>query len=355
MMRKWYAFYLCAAMLLCCSGNGQQNNSDGAAPSLSAVEATVVRRGILIPYLEKPGIVSGINEAVVVSETEGIIRSVEFELGDRVDSGTNLLQVDRDAARFALNQARQQLSTAQMNLEASRRLYQDSAISRSEFEQARSTYNGARAAYETALKRYNNTLVRSPIQGEVASKENTITEGNYLSPGMLIARIADLSALRLEIAVGEGEIDLMEIGASAQIRIPSAGPDSVYQARVTAVAAGAQAASGSYPVIISWENSDSLIRSGMSGTARIRTSDRDSVMLIPSAAIVEENDSTLVWRIDSGKVYIARVVVGRVMGNTSEIRAGLVPGDTIALTRTTNISEGDSVVVEIVEQDGTNQ
>ncbi|MFP4014565.1 MAG: efflux RND transporter periplasmic adaptor subunit [Chitinispirillaceae bacterium] len=354
-MRKRCALFLFTAMMIFCSGNQQQNGSNGALPSLNAVEATVVQKGILIPYLEKPGIVSGINETVVVSETEGIIRSVRFELGEEVDSGAFLLQVDRDAARFALNQARQQLSTAQMNLEASRRLYQDSAISRSEFEQAKSSYNGARAAYETALKQYNNTVVRSPIRGEVASKENGITEGNYLSPGMLVTRIADLSALRLEIAVGEGEIELIQTGATAQVRIPSASPDSVYQARVTAVAAGAQPASGSFPVILTWDNSDSRIRSGMSGTARIRTNERDSVLLIPSAAIKKESDSTSVWRINSGKVYEANVRVGRVMGNTSSIEAGLVPGDTIALTRTTGLSEGDSVIVEFIEEDNTNQ
>lgn len=341
-----------SVFLLFCSGDQQQSNGSADDPqSTEAVEAAVVKRDILIPFLEKPGIVSGVNEAVVVSETEGIIQAVEFELGDMVDSGTYLLRVERETARFALNQAKQQLSTARMNLEASRRLFEDSAVSRSEFEQAKSSFNGARAAYETALARYDNTLVRSPIRGEVATKEDGITEGNYLSPGMLIARIADVSAFRMEVAIGEGEIELIENEAQAQVRITSVSPDSVYQAEVRAVASGAQPASGSYSVVVIFENSDSLIRSGMSGRTRIRTNDRDSVMVIPSVAVVEQNDTARVFRISSGRVYENNVIVGRVSGNRTEIKAGLVPGDTIALTRTRSLEQGDSVFVSVIEEE----
>ncbi len=350
---KLFGTGLAFLLLLSCNRQDQQNGDGQSVNTIPAVEAVIITPGILNPYIYKSGTVSGINEAIVVSETQGIIRSVEFELGDEVDSLQELLEVDREETRFALKQAEQQLSTAKMNLEASQRLYKDSIISRSEYEQARSTYNGARAAYESALNQFQNTLIRSPIKGQVASKEPGITVGGFLAPGAAVARIADLNGFKVELAVGEGEIGFIENGAPVKVLIPSLSPDSLFNAQVTAVASGTQPQSGSYSVIVTWKNEGSLVRAGMSASLKIRTSDNDSVLIVPSAALLGDSDSTRVVKIIAGKAHIQQVTIGKKSGNRSVALSGLSSGDTVALSRTSSLAESDSVVVSIVGRSGS--
>ena len=73
-----------------------------------AVEALTVTRGELVRNIEAAGIVSGINEAYVVSETQGIIEGVSFDLGDRISRGQVLVTVDDTIPRLNMEQAKEQ-------------------------------------------------------------------------------------------------------------------------------------------------------------------------------------------------------------------------------------------------------
>ncbi len=335
-----------------CNRDGNGSNQEQERRGSVAVEAVIVTRGILNPWIDLSGVVSGINEAVVVSETEGVIRSVDFELGERVSVGRVLLSVDREEARFAMQQAKQQLSTARMNLEAAKRLFEDTTISKSEYKEALGAYNGARAQYESAQKRYHNTQVRAPIEGQVASKENTISVGNYITPGSVIARIANLDRVRFEGFVGEREIAAIETGAQAFVTIAAIEQDTLFSATVSEIAAGAQPQSGSYTVVLTFDNPGEDVRSGMSANARIRTSDGDSVLVVPTAALRSVADSTFLF-VARGSVAIRKEIeTGRNVNNLTEISNGIVAGDTVIITRTTNLSHQDSVRVEVIGESG---
>ena len=323
--------------------NANQENPDQDGPV--AIEAVIVNSGVINPWIYKSGVVRGINEAVVVSETEGIIQSVQFEIGDRLSVGAELLSVDREEARFGMLGARQQLNAAEMNYNASRRLYEDNAISRSEYEQARSSFNNAQASYRAALSRFRNTRITSPIDGTVASKEEGVTRGNYLSPGTPIARIVDLSELQIEVAVGEAEVALVDTGMQALVIVPAV--QARVEGRVSAVATGAMPGSGSFPAVVTFDNGSQSIRSGMSARVRIRTTDTDSVLLIPSAALVTDNNAPSVFVVRGQRVERKEVTVIRTFGNLTSISEGVCEGDTVATSRTSTLDHGDPVTVRV--------
>lgn len=354
LIRKFH-FLLLVGGLIQCIGCGQpRNGGNGAAAdtTVAAAEALVVSRGILIPFVDITGQVSGISEAVVISETEGIIRSVTFQLGDTVSRGTVLVTVDRTVAQLAMQQAYQDLRTATMNLNATRRLYADSAASRSELADAQSVYNGAKAAYESARKRYEDTEVKAPIAGEIASRETGIAVGNLLQPSMAIARIVNLAGLRLESAVGPTNVGLIDSGNEALVLVPAVCSDTM-TGEVDAVAAGADPATGSFTVVVSWTNACSTrVRSGMAASARIRTSQTDSVIVVPASTILTNGDTSRVITVSGGRAAFSRVTTGSTRGNRTEIIDGLDVGDTILVSRMTRVERGDTVIVHVAGTTG---
>jgi membrane fusion protein (multidrug efflux system) len=181
-----------------------------------AVEALTVTRGYLLRNIEAAGIVSGINEAYVVSETQGIIQSVSVELGDRVSARQVLVKGDDTIPRLNMEQTKEQFEIAKLDLEATEKLFNDGSASKAELTRVRSAVNGAQARYHSALKTYQDCTIRAPIGSYIAQKESEITLGNYLGPGMRVARVVDISSLKAEVAVGEGRVG-RRIGNIAEI------------------------------------------------------------------------------------------------------------------------------------------
>ncbi|MFO7849514.1 MAG: efflux RND transporter periplasmic adaptor subunit [Spirochaetia bacterium] len=357
-------------LLFGCSGDsdsdGQEDIAGGKARPALSVEAVSLTRGRLIERIEASGTVEGVREASVVSETEGVIEEVNFELGQGVDPEQTLVQVDAEIARLNMEQARQELETARIDLQTKENLLERGGSSRAEVLRSRSAVQGADARYRQTVKAYENCSISSPISGSVASKSQVISEGNYLSRGSLVARIVDLSSLRLEISVGESMIGLVETGAPADITVPAACEEESFSGRVFAVASGSDPATGSYPVVIEWENEcGDRMKSGMSAEAVITPREIEPVLIVPSAAVASRGGRDIVFVAEGadkdaerGEELIARereVSLGRRIGNRTELLSGAEEGEVIILTGISGLTDKDPVRVTVVGESGTRQ
>lgn len=377
-----------------CSGSsdseGQEDITGARSKPAIAVEAVRLTRGRLIERIEASGTVEGVREAAIISETEGVIEEVNFKLGQRVDPEETIVQVDAEIARLNMEQARQELETARIDLRTKESLLERGGASRAEVLRSRSTVQGADARYRQAVKAYENCSISSPIAGSVASKSGGISEGNYLSRGSRVARIVDLSSLRLEISVGESMIGLVETGAPASITVPAACEERSFSGKVYAVASGSDPATGSYPVVIEWENEcGDRIKSGMSAEAIITPREMEPVLIVPSAAVASRGGRDIVFvaeRTDKNTEgedndtegaeapreeeqaedqtsqqegeLIARerkVSLGRRIGNRTELLSGAEEGEVIILTGISGLTDKDPVRVTVVGESGTRQ
>ncbi|MCF7929291.1 MAG: efflux RND transporter periplasmic adaptor subunit [Spirochaetales bacterium] len=330
----------------------EENAERNADKQPLAVEAVEISRGKLIESIKTSGVISGINEAYVVSETQGIITEVDFKLGDAVEKGQILLQVDDTIPSLNAEQAKQAYETAKINLEATERLYNEGNSSRAQLAQAQSNYNGAKANYERAAKALEDCYLKAPISGLVAQKDSSIAVGNYLSLNTRAARIVDIRSLKLEVPVGAGEVGLIEEGAEAVVDIPNC-PKENPTATVEAIAAGSDPATGSYTVVLTWKNNcPDTVRSGMSATAEIETREEEPVIIIPTSAVMQRQEEKYVFIDDEGTVTPVVIRIGRSIGNKTEVKSGLSEGQVLIISALTNLSPGDPVDSTLIGKSG---
>lgn len=326
---------------------------DPEAEAALAVEVLQVSKGRLYPTVETAGVISGIREAYVVSETLGIIEEVVFEIGDTVEEGDLLLRVSDNIKRLSMEQARQQNETAGLDLQAVETFYSQGNASMAELTRARSAANGARAAYESALKMYEDTSIRAPISGAVAWKEPAAALGNYLTQGMRIARVVDMSSLRIDLSVGERQIGLIQEGADVEIFVSAPCGDMIIPGTVTALAAGSDAATGSFAVIVEAQNTcgDSL-RAGMSARVSIETRAGDEVILVPTSSVVVREGSEYVFVHRGGTAEAVKIDKGRQMGNRAEVLSGLSEGDEVVISGLSSLRPGMKIEPRLVGTSG---
>ena len=322
------------------SWEGEATGSEGPL-AVAAVEA---RQAPLITNVSASGVIRGIREARVVSETQGIIRGTDFELGQTVAAGERLVSLDSDIERLQMEQARRQLETARVELRATEQLAERGNTSQVELARVRAAASGAEAAYEQAKKRFEDKSITAPISGRIASKSSTVTAGNYLTPGVEVARIVDLERLEMEVSVGEREVRYLEVGAPVGVTVPACPDAEAPDAEVASIAAGTDPGTGSFAAVIRWDNTcPDRVRSGMSANATIEPQGAERVLLVPSQAIVRNADGAYVFVAADGVARRARVEVGRRMGARTEVTTGLSEGDIVVTTATSRLRDGDEI------------
>jgi membrane fusion protein (multidrug efflux system) len=331
---------------------GQERESGEAHKPPTAVEAILVRRGVLSRDIVASGVATGIREAYVVSQTQGTIERVAFSLGQWVRKGQVLVEVGNSVQEAAYEQAKKSVATAAINLRAVQKLYDQGNASEAELTQAQSQATGAQAGLKQAKEAYENTRIAAPLSGYIAQKELTIAKGNVLTGGTLITRVVNISSLKSEISVGEMEVTLLRTGLKASVKVPAAG-HTTFEGRVQAIGAGANPATGSYPVEITWKNDKKrTVKSGMTVRVRIETETPDSVITVPLAAISDVDRKDAAFVSVQGKAAVRFVEPGRVVGNMVEVIRGLEVGDTLLTTGLSTMSRGDTLAVTLTMPGG---
>lgn len=329
------------------AASGQWAQEQAEQVRALAVEGMEVSRGSILQRVEGAGIVQGINEATVVAEVQGTITSVSFELGDFLEEGAVLARVDDTVSRLSLEEARQALESARLDLSATERRFENGSASQAELSRARTVANGASARFEAAEETFRNHAIRAPISGFVASRGESIGRGNYLTPGTPVARVVDLSSLRLEIAVGERELGSIETGSPARVTVPVCG-DTPIEATVTSIAAGADLRTGSFPVVIEWPNDCERVRSGMSARVVIDAHSGSDRLIVPSASIRRDNEGAYVFVAVGNRVERRRIEVGDRLGERVEVISGVRAGEVVLISGLSALTDGAVVETTVI-------
>ncbi len=321
-------------------GRNDGNGEESISGQRRVLEVVAANRGFIEEDIQSSGTVGGIREIWITAKTQGTMESVSFELGDSVHEGDTLLRIDDVTASLNLARAREQYQSAKINLNAIENLSEQGAASQVELTNARSQFNQAGAALEAAREELENANVTAPITGHIAQKGSEITEGGPIAPGVRIAKIIDLSRVSVEVPVGDREVVGIDTGYPARI-VPYAGcpRDSQLVGRVTAIAAGADPATGSFTVVVEADNECGIrLRSGVPVTTIIETTRRDSRIIIPTSALA---DSQSVFVFEQGRVRRNRIVPGETVGNRTEALEGLDSGQAVVVTPPPGLADGE--------------
>jgi RND family efflux transporter MFP subunit len=325
-----------------------QNDTDDVSgvsefvPELSqiAVESFKAEYGELIPQITSSGLVRGRREALIISETRGVVTDVFAGIGDLVEEGDPILSVDSRVAELSMKQAEEQLKSAKIDLDSVERAYEKGVAGDSELLRVRSQLAGAEAQYQQAYERFENSVVKASINGFLADFETAVDKGAYINEGTPIARIVDLSRIRVDLFLSADQVRRIEEGAPA--RITSSGMDLV--GMVEAIALVSDQRTGSFRVIVEGNNPlGREIRSGFSAEVVIEETLGRESLLVPSSALFEIGSDEFLYVVKDGRAELTLVEAGTLLGDRREILDGLDEGAEVVVSGLKSISDGSPV------------
>ncbi|HEY1763733.1 MAG TPA: efflux RND transporter periplasmic adaptor subunit [Opitutaceae bacterium] len=326
--------------------SGDDGEVEAAAPkvtvkvsqiSQATVRGYVHALAVVDPAPAKQGRQAGSSR--VASPIAGIVARVDVAEGDAVTAGSEILDLDDDTARFAVERARSQDEAARKAAQRQQALLLSQNSSPRAVEEARATEASAAADLASAEKQLARTHIRSPIPGIVTRL--SVNPGESLDPSTVVAEIVDADRIVLDAEVSQADAASLRAGAMVVV---DSHPD--YSAALIYVSPSVDSATDLVPVRSSVEPGAGL-RPGSSVAIRIVSAEHSGVLVVPRAAVVTGDDGTSrVARVVAGKANLVTVRLGLVDGDLAEVASpDLKAGDTVVTAGAYGLPDGAQVTV----------
>lgn len=328
--------------------------------NVGKLETTVDITGVLVP-----------TKIVNISaKMLGQIKTIDIEVGDRVNTGQVLVQLETKELNAQLQQARAALQSVEdqavqagINLDLAQKSYNrvkqlasNGAAPQSQLDDAKSKldlaqkqydiatgsgHNQAQAAVDSIQVQLGNATIQSPLNGVVINRN--VNAGEIISPGAPVLTIADTSVLKLKSKISQEMLPVLSVGQKVGISIDIY-PNKEFEGQISQIGPLAVGTGEYFPIEISMNNRDD-IKAGLTAHAGIKTTSEDGIV-IPQSAIVRNNGESYVFVVKDGKASKRTVVTG--LKNNSEVAVlkGLETGEQIAVNNVNTLREGMQVRVE---------
>lgn len=337
-----------------------------------------VVRGDLKVTVTATGTVEPVTTVTVGSEVSGRLNKVLVDYNDQVKQGQVLAELDTATLEMTVEKSKANLDDARatvLQYEATlietsakwkryRDLLKQNAISKLDFDTSYADMKRAEAnlasakakvkSYEAQLSADETSLskatIKSPIDGVVIERDvepGQTVAATFETP-TLFTLADDLRHMELQVKVDEADVGEVRIGQKATFTV-DAYPNRLFEASIEKVRYASTTTNNvvSYVAVLTVDNSELLLRPGMTATAEIVTAEKKDALLVPNGAtrftppdakapearvsdrgVVEK----YVWVLKDGAPAAVPLQLGLTNGQKTEILAGDISADAAVIT-----------------------
>ncbi|MDP9193376.1 MAG: efflux RND transporter periplasmic adaptor subunit [Acidobacteriota bacterium] len=265
------------------AGTRKPAESDQAESAAVRAPRRAADRGVKATGVIKPMIGA---EVRVGSRVSGVVSRLFVRIGDRVEKGQLLAELDdrdlvarRGEAAAAVELARANLDYARADLRRKQELHASALLAPSELDVAQRAFAvaeqqvaGARASLQFATTQLGYSRIVAPITGVVASvttQEGETVAASFAAPTFLT--LLDLTRLEVWAYVDETDIGRIRTGQPARFTVDTYG-STEFEGRVTAIYPKAEIRDNvvNYVAVVRFDPpADRFLRPDMTTTVRI--------------------------------------------------------------------------------------
>jgi membrane fusion protein, multidrug efflux system len=171
--------------------------------------------------------------------------------------------------------------------------------------------------------------------------------GSVVAAGQTVVRVAQPGQIELAVSVPERAIAALQSAAKSAapiVAFADAVPGKLYSATLRELSPSADPASRTYAARLSVTNADSLLRWGMSATARWPTQGAP-VMVVPNSALYTRDNTPKVWVVDPATqtVQPVPVTLGASRDEGVVVAQGLKGGELVVTAGSNLLQPGQKV------------
>lgn len=327
---------------------------------------TISKSDITLP-LKYSATLKGTSDVTIKPQVSGQLMEVCITEGQQVRKGDVLFRIDSRNAELELESAEANLlaakaseSTARLEYESNKNLFEKGIVSKYILESSENSYKQAQASvaqFQAAANRARVNLsyctITSPVAGVIGSIP--VFAGDQVSAGTYLTMVSGNAKMFAEFSVSESVLEEraqangQDGGTLADFPdvtfLFKSGTEYSQKGRITSITGTVDKTTGALTCKATFPNPDGLLYSGIQGTVVIPIEVKE-VMVVPQNAVVRLQDKSLVYKVaaDSCAYSVIVETVGISSGRDLIILSGLEVGDVIVTEGANNLVEGQKVL-----------
>lgn len=403
MKRKWLVSVMMIGLLVTTACSSDQQPASAPQKEVKQVVLATVKKEQAVTVTELSGTLAPLEEALISFEVGGRVVEMNRNEGDVVRAGdvlarvnatdyslqvassnaalqqsaANLSKVNNGArdqevtqARLLVEKATVALQKMQDDFNRIEKLYQQNAISKSEYENvqngltiaqkdlqnaqqaysmvtqgarvedkqlSQAVFNQAVIAKEVAATTLSKTQLRSPINGTIIAKLSSI--GNSVGSGTPVYQVGNINTLKVVLPVPDREIAIWKLGESVSLDLYGQKRDG----KVTKIFPATNQNTGTIGVEVQIANPKHDWFAGQVVKATKTVTGQAGVYVPVEAVISRGKDDAHVFVNTGGKAVKTSVVIGQIASDKLEIKSGLKEGDQLIVKGVDRLFDGDPI------------
>jgi len=354
------ALLFAAGTLVCGCQKSAADNAPGVGAAAIPVQVLIARSVKIPDTTEYLSILKSRRSAAINPQVEGQITRIFVKSGERVESGTPILQIDplkqeatvssQEASRAAQEA---NLRYAKVSLERGQKLFDAGVISKQELDNAQSGYDAAFAQLKSLdeqvkqqkveLHYYSVTSPRDGIIGDIP-----VRVGDRVSVSTLLTTVDEPGALEAYIYVPAERARNLKTGLP--VRILDDNNQAGIETHISFVSPQVDTDTQTVLAKAAFENSRAKLRVAQQVTAQITWGIHEGPV-IPVLAVLRINGQFFAFvAVNEGKGTVARqkpLKLGDTVGNDFVVLDGLKPGDHLITSGTQFLQDGMPITEQI--------
>jgi len=282
------------------------------------------------------------NEEVELrSEISSKIVEILFREGAFVNKGDLLVKINDSDLQAELRKAASKVKLIEDREARQRQLAQNQMISQEDYESTLNDLEASKAEYDLIKSRIDKTEIRAPFSGVVGLRE--VSEGSFVTSTTNIARLQNLSNLKVDFAIPQKYAAQVKIGDEISFKL--SGSDFQYKAKIFAIEPKIDPSTRTLKLRAICTATYKNLFPGAFVNAALDLKETDQAILIPSVAIVPELKGQLVYLYKGGTVMPQKVEIGLREDKQVQITSGLTAGDTVVTSGILQMRPGIKVKI----------
>ena len=337
-----------------------------AAPPVNVVHPS---RAAHAEEVVLPGNIQAFTDAPIYARTNGYLKRWYFDIGARVKAGALLAEIESPEIDQQLQQAREELNTAQANLrlgqltaERYTNLFKTDSVAKQDVDNAvqdaaakGATVKSAEANVARLEQLVGFEKVYAPFDGVVTARNTDVGQliesGSSGGAARELFHMAALDRLRVFVNVPQSYSHDAKPGMRVDLTLPEI-PQRRFNGTLVRTAGAMDPATRTLTVEVDVSNAARLLFPGAYAEVHFKIQATTETLVIPSTSLIFRGNGLRVPVVENGnRIALKTVTVGRDFGNTIEIVAGLAADASVVANPPDSLVEGEPVRVMPARQE----
>ncbi|MBP6163213.1 MAG: efflux RND transporter periplasmic adaptor subunit [Aliarcobacter sp.] len=306
-----------------------------AAQPAALVETDVLKKKELNDLQEFIGTVNFDKKSKIASESSGIAKNINFEVGQKVKKDEVIVQIDSDildaqikASKSAVNMYTVQLKNAKKNFERFSALLEKKSIAQKIYDDSKLEYDVANENLISANAKLNELIIqkskkqiKAPFSGVIVEKN--INTNEWLNQGSQVATIVNTQDLEIIFNLPISFINGLKEGDIYDIDIS----EQTIKAKLYAAIPSGDKLTRTFPVRFKADIKDMFVFDGASAKINFAKETKSEALVINRDAVIKRFNMDVIFAVVENKAVMIPVVVTTYSGMDAAITGqGLVDG-----------------------------